>query len=112
MAAGHAVGLVVTGTAEEARQQLARGNELLGHIARINTHIVSAPAELVGGLEAEGWVCWQSNVSGSDIMGSLDTKRAVGYVNAPLSPAGAGQLLSALRTAGYDVRLPLETELG
>ncbi len=112
VAAGHAVGLVVTGTAEEARQQLARGNELLGHIARINTHIVSAPAELVGGLEAEGWVCWQSNVSGSDIMGSLDAKRAVGYVNAPLSPAGAGQLLSALRTAGYDVRLPLETELG
>lgn len=111
VAAGHSIGLVVEGTAEEAQQQLEQGNQLLGHIARVNTHIVSAPPELTAALTAEGWICWQPNVAGGDLMASLDTKRSVGYVNAPIYPGSISRFLSQLRSAGYDLRRPLEPEL-
>jgi len=111
VAAGHSIGLVVEGSLEDAQAQLEQGNELLSHIARINTHIVSAPLELVGSLESGGWICWQPNVMGGDLIAGLDSKRSVGYVNAPTSSVAISRFLSQVTAAGYDLRRPLETEL-
>lgn len=114
VAAGHSVGLLVDGSEEEARAQLERGNQLLTHIARIRTRVVSAPAGLIPGLTAEGWRCWQANVSGGDsrtILSSLDAKRSVGYVTLPANSGVASRVLSQIRTDSYDLRRPLETEL-
>jgi hypothetical protein len=114
VAAGHSIGLTVSGTLEEAREQLERGNELLTHIARLKTRIVSAPSSLTSALSEEGWVCWQSNVTGSTaatLMTSLAAKRSVGYVTLPASTSVIRQVLSQIQADGYTLRRPLETEL-
>ena len=62
VAAGHSVGLIVNGTEEEIEAQLALGNELLSHIARIRTHIVAGTGY---SLSTQGRILWQPNVTGS-----------------------------------------------
>lgn len=112
---GHSVGLIVDGTPEEAREQLKRGNELLTHIARTRTRIVSAPAELVDELEAEGWSCWQPNVIGSTastLLANLSSRRTVGRLTLPTNAYTIEQVLTQLREDRYSVRQPRETDLG
>ncbi len=113
-AAGHSIGLIVSGTAEEALEQLKLGNEQLSHIARIRTHIVSAPSSLTAALTAEGWSCWQSNVSGSStstVLSSLESKQSVGRITLPATPAVLNRILAQIRSDGYTLRQPLETDL-
>lgn len=114
VAAGCPVGLTVTGTMEEIRAQLRVGNDLLTHIARVRTHIVSAPASAVETLSAEGWACWRTNASGGDanaVLTALGAKRTVGYASLPANTGAIRRVVSQVREEGYDLRRPLETEL-
>lgn len=114
VAAGHSVGLLVSGTAEEALAQLEQGNELLAHIARVKTRLVSAPGSLTAALSAEGWSCWQSNVAGDNaatLLANLDLRRTVGRITLPASSYTISRVLSRVREDGYDIRQPLETDI-
>lgn len=114
VAAGHSVGLTVSGTADEAAAQLEEGNRLLGHIARTRTRIVHAPEELREGLTAAGWLCWRPNVNESAsyaILSLVDKARSEVRVQLPESPAVIGRVIPQLREDGYDLRSPIETDL-
>lgn len=114
VAAGHSVGLRVSGTEEEALAQLEEGNRLLSHIARVRTHIAAAPEELTGALTRAGWACWQSNVAEANAYATLagvDLKRTAARVDLPLSESAIGRILAQLQEDGYDIRQPLETDL-
>lgn len=114
VAAGHSVGLTVSGTEAEALGQLEQGNQLLAHIARTRTRIVSAPEELRETLTNAGWVCWQPNVSEDSsyaILSGVDLKRTVARVQLPASASVIGRVLPQLQEKGYDLRQPLETDL-
>lgn len=113
VAAGHSVGLKVGGTAEEALAQLERGNDLLTHIARCRTRMVSAPEELRGALSAEGWACWQPGLTGdaTAILNGVDQARSVARVQLPGNAQVINRVLSQLVEKGYDLRQPLETSL-
>lgn len=114
VAAGHSVGLTVTGTREEALADLERGNRLLSHIARIRTHMVSAPNALVPALTAEGWSCWQSNVPGSTaatLLANLNNRRTASRLTLPSLPGLITQVVTQIRRDGYDLRQPLETDM-
>ncbi len=114
LALGHSVGLMVEGELEEALAQLERGNELLTHIARVRTRIVSAPAALTDGLTAAGWACWQSNVTGQSayaLLANLELRQVVGRVDLPANASTVNRVMTRLREDRYTVRQPLETDL-
>lgn len=114
VAAGHSVGFTVSGTAAEAEEQLERGNQLLGHIARIRTRIVYAPEELRESLSTQGWLCWRPNVNESAsyaILSLVDKARSEVRVQLPESLSAIGRVLPQLREEGYDLRVPIETDL-
>ncbi len=114
VAQGHSVGLLVDGDEAQALAQLERGNALLTHIARTRTHIVSAPAALTGALAEKGWLCWNANVSGSTstaLLADLDSRRSAGKLTLPPSPSIISQVVNQIRTDGYDLRHPRETDL-
>lgn len=114
VAAGHSVGLIADGPPETVLEQLERGNELLLHIARARSRIVSAPGELTSDLQNQGWVCWRANVTGttsSALLRGLENQRYEARVELPASAAVISRVLSQLRTDHYNIRQPLETEL-
>ncbi len=114
VARGHSVGLIVSGSLAEAQAQLEEGNRLLSHIARIKTRIVSAPAALTAGLTAGGWSCWQANTTGSTaaaLLSGLEAKRSVGRLTLPANASIVSRVISQVRSDGYTLRQPLETEL-
>ncbi|MEL4859698.1 hypothetical protein AAEU42_00450 [Pseudoflavonifractor phocaeensis] len=114
VAAGHSVGLIVDGSAEDALEQLERGNELLTHIARIRTRIVSAPERLTASLTGAGWSCWTPNVTGStsaDLLRGLESRKSMGRVTLPANTSVVSRVLSQLRADRYTLRQPLETNL-
>lgn len=112
---GHSIGLIVDSeTAEEALAELKRGNELLGHIARIRAHIVSAPTALTESLTAEGWSCWVPNVRGSSaraLLNELEQQRSVARLTLPPTSYTISQILTRLREENYTVKQPLENNL-
>lgn len=114
VAAGHSVGLIVNGTPEEALLQLEEGNQLLSHIARVNTRMVLAGPELVSPLAGEGWLCWQSNVGGTTapaLLANLAVRYREGKLTLPADPRLIEQVVSRISADGYSVRQPLETDL-
>lgn len=119
VAKGFSIGLIVDGALEEALAELDRGNALLSHIARVRTHIVSAPAELTEGLTGEGWACWQSNVSGAaaaTILANLENRRTPARLTLSASAentAASQQVIwRIMRNEDYTIRRPLETDMG
>lgn len=114
VAAGHSVGLTVSGTAEEALEQLERGNTLLAHITRTRTRLVYAPEELREDLTAAGWLCWRPNVNESAsyaILSLVDQARMEVRVQLPDTLSTISRVLPQLREEGYDLRQPIETDL-
>lgn len=114
VAAGFSIGLKVEGTADEVQEQLARGNELLTHIARIRTRIVSAPASLSKSLNEAGWTCWSAGVTGSTataLLRDLDARSTTARILLPSVPSVISRVLTQVKTDGYTLRQPLETEL-
>ena len=114
VAAGHSVGLTVSGSLEEVQGQLEEGNRLLTHLTRTRTRLVYAPTELRDGLTADGWLCWQPNVNESAsyaILSLVDQAREVVRVQLPESLSAIGRVLPQLREEGYDLRTPIETDL-
>lgn len=115
VAAGHSVGLIAEEeSGEEALAALEEGNELLGHIARIRTHIVSAPATLTETLKEAGWLCWQGTAPGtgsSAILNWLDTRRGSVRLDLPANGATVSRVATGLRSGGYTLRQPVETDL-
>ncbi len=114
VAAGHSVGLTVSGTAEEALGQLERGNGLLSHITRTRTRLVYAPEELREGLTAAGWLCWRPNVNEDAsyaILSLVGQARMEVRVQLPDALSTIGRVLPQLREEGYDLRAPIETDL-
>ena len=113
VAGGHSIGLIPTGdTPEEALASLERGNELLTHIARVRTHIAAADGDLADALSAQGWSCWQPNVSGSTavtLLANLGNRRTVARLTLPANSYTISQVTSQIRADGYDRRLPMET---
>lgn len=60
---GHCIGVLAQeGAVEENRRVLARGNELLGHVARTGATAALVPGDQIRALEEEDWVCWQETV--------------------------------------------------
>lgn len=122
VAAGHSVGLLLDGSLStpEALEQLEKGNELLSHIARIKTRIVAGTGS-VGGplreeLEREGWVFWTASLrSATDpstiqsVLGNRPTTVRLDLSATSLS--SVNRVVSLLRSEGYDIRRPLETDL-
>lgn len=114
VAQGHSVGLIVEGEPETALGQLERGNELLSHIARVRTRIVSAPGSLTDALTNAGWACWQPNITGQSafaLLANLELKQSVGRMELPASPTTVSRVISRLQEDHYTLRQPLETEL-
>lgn len=114
VAQGHSIGLLVDGDEAQVLAQLDQGNVLLSHIARTRTHIVFPPASLTGALAEKGWLCWKTNVSGSTsstLLANLDSRRSVGKLTLPPSPYIISQVVNQIRSDGYDLRQPLETDL-
>lgn len=114
VAAGHSVGFTVSGPLGETQEQLEEGNRLLGHIARTRTRLVYAPEELREGLTAAGWLCWQPNVNESAsyaILSLVDKARSDVRVQLPESLSAIGRTIPQLREDGYDLRVPIETDL-
>lgn len=114
VAAGHSIGLIVDGDAEQAGAQLRRGNELLGHIARVSTHIVAAQGELADQLAQEGWQIWGGYSPGSSASAAqsyLAGRRDVTRLELPAAPAALSRVLTTLRQDGYTLRQPVETDL-
>jgi len=114
VAAGHSVGLLVDGTLEEAQEELRRGNQLLGHIARVQTRMVSAPAGLTESLTAAGWLCWQGTAPAANstaILSWLDTRRGTVRLELPANPSTISRVLTGLREDNYTLRQPVETDL-
>lgn len=115
VAGGFTIGFRVEGTLEEALEQLERGNELLSHIARIRTHVVSAPAELTQGLAQEGWSCWQSNVSGAtaaSVLANLESMRVPARLTLSAGVSADQVIRRLVRNEDYILCRPLETDLG
>ena len=114
VAAGHSIGLIAEGSGEQARAQLERGNELLGHIARVSTHIVAASGDLADQLSQEGWQIWRGYSPGSSASAAqtyLATRRDVTRLELPAGPTALSRVLSTLRQDGYTLRQPVETDL-
>lgn len=126
---GHALGLITDAAdPETALAQLARGNELLSHIAHVRAHTVladSGDGALRARLEQEGWSIWQENVDGASqgwgqyglarsVLQAIENRRTYARVTMEDDEVGAdalAQVLSELRRERYDVRLAVETAL-
>lgn len=126
---GHSVGLLVDGTDEAGlTESLRQGNDLLARVGRLRTHVVladGAPAAAVQSLKAAGWTVWSGNVNGvaggrsqtalsRAVLDGVAAKRSVAWVTMDDSAAAAGALgriLTQMRADGYNLRLPVETEL-
>lgn len=114
VAAGHSVGLRVSGTLEETLEQLEQGNRLLSHIARVRTRIAAAPAGLTDALTEEGWLCWQATVTGTTsftLLANLAAQRRVGKLTLPNDMGIIDRVVAQIRADGYTLRQPLETDL-
>ena len=115
-AAGHGIGLDLTGsTVEQCLQQAQEGSALLADIARCPAYIIRANALDEEGreqLEDEGWAVWTPTLwagdaaSASRLLGQLSSAR-VNYVEAVCDDQQQPMLSSALRTlsgSGYHLR--------
>lgn len=118
VAAGHSVGLLLDRelSSDEALEQLERSNELLSHIARIKTRIVSAPGPLREELTAAGWSVWtagsRATLSPSTVQAVLGSRPATVRLDlSATSSSLVSRVVSTLRSEGYDLRQPLETDL-
>lgn len=122
VAAGHSVGLLLSPdvNSETALKQLEQGNELLSHIARIKTRIVSVSgtpsSSLREALTREGWSFWspsvRSAVTPSNVQDTLGTRPRT--VRLDLSATRTGSIhrvINVLQNEGYDLRRTLETDL-
>jgi len=126
---GHALGLITSAAdGEAAVAELARGNELLSHIARVRAHTAladSGDSAVRARLEQAGWSCWQENVDGSSgswgqyglarsVMQAVENRRTYARVTMEDDEVGAAaltQILSELRRERYDIRPAVETAL-
>ena len=115
-AAGHTVGLLLTGeTVEDCLAQGLEGRRLLAEIARYPALVASAPALGEEGLEAlarEGWALWTPELSGEGfrtgraLTAALDPRRP-NRVELDCGPAGGAflrGLLAALDGEDCQVR--------
>lgn len=123
---GHVIGLITGGaTLEEARGELAQGQELLSHIARTGTHIVLAEdGGVAAALAQEGWLCWRGNLSGlpgergsatvyTALLRALQDRESPARItldDSETSSAVLTRLLRLLREDRYDYRTAVETE--
>ncbi len=107
-AAGHTIGLLLTGeTVEDCRIQGQEGRRLLAEIARCPALVASAPALDDEGREAlarEGWALWTPELSGdfrnaAALIGALDPQQP-NRVELDCGPDGGAFLRSLL--AGLD----------
>ena len=125
--AGHTVGLTAAGAdPAEITRSLEEGNRALAEEAFLRTDVVRAPAEYLGWLEEEGWVCWNSTLEPVP----TDKEGAVSFAGRVLSRLqgrtratyllleSSGNTLRVLPTmlkvleeAGFVPDLPLETRL-
>ena len=123
---GHMIGLIPpAGGLASARSALEEAQVLLSHIARTATPIVyTEDPALSAGLEAEGWLCWESTFSvlpdGSrsayslynTLVQGLEGRDAWARITLDDSQASYDVLTRLLRTLQadrYSVRLPVET---
>lgn len=124
---GHSIGLLVEeNAAGENRQRLARGNELLGHVARTGATAALVPADQRQALEEDGWACWQETVSGLP----RENERAAAYANRIIKAIGTRSrrvyltlddskttadvlpaLFQKMEQEQYSIITPLETRL-
>lgn len=121
VAAGHSVGLLLDGTlgSEDALRDLERGNALLGHIARIRTRIVSvsgSASPLREELEREGWAVWTpshtSALTSSTVRSVLGSRPSTVRLDLTATAASSmSRVISTLRSEGYNLRRPLESNL-
>lgn len=123
---GHMIGLITAETsAERARDELERGNGLLAHIARTSTRVVLAEdPEVAGALKADGWLCWQDNITAlpgergsAAVYAALDLQlkarertARITLDDSETSSTVLSRLLRTLREDQYDLRLAVETE--
>jgi len=114
-AKGHGLGLLVEADSlEDALAQLEKGNDLLTHIARQRTRIVSAPEALREGLADQGWACWSPDVTGTGagaVLRALEGREGSARVALSASPTTIAQVLRQVRQDGYDLHQGLETDL-
>lgn len=112
---GHSIGLILTSTTQaEALAEWERGNELLTHIARIHTRIISVSDGLTEAMKAEGLSCWRPNVTGSStaaLLKGLDSQRTLARLTLPANSYSIKQVLNRLREEDYTVKQPLENNL-
>ena len=73
MCEGHTLGLLAQ---EDAVETLARGNQLMGHIARTAATVALVPEGQQKALEEQGWICWQQTVDGRP----RQSERSAAYV--------------------------------
>ena len=125
--AGHTVGLIAEGgDPDEILRSLAQGSRALEKEAFLRTTVVRAPAEYLGWLEREGWVCWNSTLEltpgdgdGAAAFARRTLTRLEGRTKSTYLLLDAGSntmrilptLLSELKKAGFEPDLPLETRL-
>ena len=127
VASGHTVGLLADGEdAQDSREQLDRGNELLALTACTAATAVFAPQDQRQELERDNWVCWRDtqngNVRASErtsayvqrMINGLGTGRRTVYFTLDDSAATArviGTLLTKLEEEGYAMLAPIETRM-
>ena len=129
LGAGHQVGLLADGSSlETARDELARGNDLLERLAWTRVHtarLTNESRETARTLAGEGWKLWSTSVDGrpSTESGYLNTNAIVTKVKSRrtaarhlLNDSGAtasnlSRLLNRLEEENCVLRIPLETEL-
>lgn len=125
---GHAVGLLVSDTADAAAQA-GEGNRVLAQIAYLHTDTLLIVGEEDETAEEEfraaGWLCWHTDVDAlpdgrsafrqaSAVLGSIDLYYSEVYILSDASAAGAAlleRLLPGLIESRYNLRLAVETEL-
>ena len=121
---GHSIGLL--SEAENAAQELTRGNQLLSRIAHTATTTALVPASQRAALEDVGWVCWNETFSAvprsgerassyaQRIIGSIGSRRRTTYLTMDDSSTMAtaiNTLLTQFEQDQYTILTPLETRL-
>ncbi len=127
LAQGHTVGLLAEGATLAQTQQLLRdGNRILRELTYTTTQVALVPRAQRAQLEELGWICWRETVNG--IPDEMDS--GAGYTEAIVRGLGKNRysayltldaggntarmlttLLTALRSEGYAVNVPLEVRL-
>lgn len=123
---GHVLGLLTAATDPDlAREELAEGQQALGHIVRTSTAIVLAEDEAVSkALSQDGWLCWVGNLSGlpqgresGSIYNSLsrtlqdwEHPARITLDDSRTSSAVLSRLLQLLRQERFYYRTAVETE--